>query len=199
MRMSQRRRKGQASIQPTGTSYQVIQSVRPSPGQHVTTDWWPAGTFKITTVAGSALGSYNVIASSIPSFATRFATLFDEYRILGVRFHVIPVCNLGTPNSGATVFVIDENDATAPASAAVVVQKRGSRILSNFPGARNRSYTFTWKAKDTTDEAWLSVSSVSTTSCALKFASDTTLAAPTASDIFIIQADLLISFRGDTP
>ncbi len=153
---------------------------------------------KYTTSSGAFDTNYSVQASNITNFASRFGALFDEYRFLKVKFILTPLYAGTTP--GATVFAIDENDATAVGSVAAAVQKVGSRVLTNFCGAyKGGSKTLIWAARDTADLQFLPTTNTTTLSVALKLVTDTTvLGSPSAQDLWTINAVVLMECRGYT-
>lgn len=183
---------------PGGRDYPVVPVVHGGPEQVVYDMEVPGGIQKLTTVAGIIASAVTVTAGLVSTFSSRFASLFDEYRIIGVNFHCIPLYAGTQP--GATAFCVDENDATAPGSTQVIVNKEGSRVLPNYAGAFPKGYVIKWQAKDTADLQFISTGTTNVTSCALKIATDsTTLSAPTAVDLWAIIPRLRIQFRGFVP
>ncbi len=183
---------------PTGRSAPVVPRFRTSAIQHVYRDWIPMKPVKYTTSSGAFDTNYSVQAQNITSFASRFASLFDEYRILKVRFVIVPLYAGTTP--GATVFAIDENDATATGSVSAAYEKIGAKLVTNAAQAyKSGKFTMTWAAHDTADLQFLSTTSTSVLSCALKIVTDTTLlGSPSAQDLWVVAPVALMEFRGFT-
>jgi hypothetical protein len=130
-------------------------------------------------------------SANITGFATRFASTFDEYRILGASVKVTPV----TASVGVTKFWFDEKSSSTPTSNEA--QERTSTPLANSNSNSSSYRTFSWRAKDLLD---LQYTPIGTNVTPVNFKIYTDLAtwgAPVAvTNLWIIEPNVLIEFRG---
>jgi hypothetical protein len=144
-----------------------------------------------TTVAtGQIANVYAVTAAAIPTFATRFASLFEEYRIVKVRF---VVKNFSTINPGLFTHWFDEKNATAPTAAEAL------RInLKTFSACSPSPHSLTWVARDPLDLQYTDCSSLLTNPVSYKLYTDNAVfgSSIVATAYAQVTASILIQFRG---
>jgi len=143
--------------------------------------------------AGAAAQVYPIDITRINAFGTRFASLFDEYCIVGVKLEV-RLDNVTNPQ-GILIAFLDEKSSALPTAAVAQAAARLDMILSNTESPSR--YSIEWKPRDYTD---LSYSDTSTTIAPvnLKFYAsnaDTGTGASTSAGI-MITGTFAFTFRG---
>ena len=155
--------------------------------------WLQGPTSLIASQASTGLiSTYIAPALSQLNKASSIKAVYDEYRLLKVRFHVRPA----TLSPGTTKFVLDDADATTP-DQTWADSVRGY-MLSNNSSDPKSTRTFTYASQDFDDLAWQSTYSDATyTPCALKmFSSLAAYGTPTSTNIWVITWEGLFEFRG---
>jgi hypothetical protein len=110
----------------------------------------PLAPTQFTVATGAIATSTALNTAIIPSFASRFATLFQEYRILGVTLTIRQTTTpAGGGNSGVTCFFIDEKSATAPTAAVTLDRPRIE--ASNLADTSDKVHLIKWVANDLLD------------------------------------------------
>jgi hypothetical protein len=169
-----------------------ITLVKSSPRQTVWDAWLPALPTKVTTtVTTGVIAHFFVInISNIQAFATRFASTFDEYRIVQARFKISMFSSL---NPGLLMVFMDENSFGAPTLAEA--RERAQKVIS----AANveKPLTITWTAADPQDLLYTAIGS-GFTPAAFKVYSDNANfgSSIVATDYFETTAEFRIQFRG---
>lgn len=155
--------------------------------------WLQGPTSLVASQATTGLVStYVAPALSQLNKASSIKAIFDEYRVLKIRFRVKP-CTLA---NGSTKFVLDDADATVP-DQTWADSVRGY-MLSNNSSDPKSDRTFTYVSQDFDDLAWQSTYSDATyTPVALKmFSSLSSYGTPTSTNLWIVTWEALFEFRG---
>jgi hypothetical protein len=107
----------------------------------------PGSNVKLTTTVttGVVAQTYAVSSDNITGFNTRFSNTYDEYRIVGADFKLIP---LGA-NAGEMNFWFDEKSAAAPT--ANMAAERICRQATMNSGSPKSTITMKWRARDLLD------------------------------------------------
>jgi len=126
----------------------------------------PAQKVMKTTVDGYALYSSNAggtfaiadspTLASVPGYAN-FSAGFDEFRIVGIDWAVIPT-TVDLP--GVMLAYVDDSDATAPTLTSAATRDGKTLAMSANSGKR---LAFKWRSQNFTDLTWLDVSSGAST------------------------------------
>jgi len=162
-------------------------------GQPVYSVAVPAIPVKLTqTVTTGVVSSVLLVSSaSIQDFATRFATLFTEYRIISVVFSV----NLfSSTQPGLALSWIEEKDFSAPTAG-----EAAERGVKRFAlGANQMPHHFRWLVSDPFDLQFRDSDSAAQSVAAFKVYSDNATygSGITAADIGLISASFTFQFRG---
>jgi hypothetical protein len=130
--------------------------------------------------------------SDTPNSAN-FCAVYDEYRILKIKFTVQAI---NPTMIGATKIYVDENDSTVPNSASAAA--RVGALVPNCSANPKSVHTFVWQAKDYTDLAYTSTGSPSFSPCFLKFFTNNTEygTVNSAGDAFDLMYEMTVQFRG---
>jgi hypothetical protein len=171
----------------------VMGLVRSFPGQPVAEHW--VSTFNtlltgtVTTGVVSSVISMNPVAL-VTNWATRFQTLYEEYRVKAVRARVL--CASGS-NTGTLLCYWDEKSNTAPSNASAS-QEAMKRICN---GDVYKEHIMTWHAKDLLDLEYTAIGTA-VNPVYWKLYTDTAnnAAPPLAQPFCTVDFRLTIQFRG---
>jgi hypothetical protein len=107
----------------------------------------PIGQVTSLITAGGAAASVPLDLTQIPSFSTRFASLFREYAIVGARLELR--LNNTLNNAGLVCGYLDEQSSAAPTANECASRPRLDMLLTQQfqPG----SYRMSWKPRDLLD------------------------------------------------
>lgn len=127
----------------------------------------------------------------INAWATRYATLFREYRVVALRF----VAESTNSTTGKTMVTIDDANGTAPTTA--LMEDQGYVMLSNAVGSNDSHCAGKWTLADTGESSWI-LTSQGRTPCYIKLYTDNafwnTPAAATTK--IVLHVLYTIQFRG---
>lgn len=93
---------------------------------------------------GDTLAAMSFKLSDVPN-AGEFTSLFDEYKIEAVKVHFVPTHNSSTEAATGSkkipylITATDNDDATAPASIGVLLQKESAKVHGMFDQMRVRT------------------------------------------------------------
>ncbi len=162
----------------------------------------PAQKVMKTTVDGYSLYSSNAggvfaiadspTLSSVPGYAN-FSAGFDEFRIVGIDWAVIPT-TVDVP--GVMLAYIDDSDATAPTLSSAGTRDGKALALSANSGKR---LAFKWRSQNFTDLTWLDVSSGAGTqfaTCKIFASSATGGGSGPVNNAVFVRWKLHVEFRG---
>jgi hypothetical protein len=146
----------------------------------------------IAVAAGAVANAGAISATNVNNFATRFASLFDEYCIVGMALE-LRIQNVTAGSVGFVLAFIDEKIATAPNAASLNVPRIDMMIGSESPSR----YDINWIAHDYIDLQWTQTSTTVIPLYLKIYASNanTLTSAGTACDI-LISGTLQFCFRG---
>lgn len=147
---------------------------------------------RTAVAAGATTSVYNIDISKVDSFATRFASLFDEYCIVGAKLE-IRLNNIVVPQGFVCAYVDEKSSAVATLSAA---QSAGR--LDMVVGVESPSrYDISWVPGDFTDLSYSDTGTTTTPAYIKFFASNagTGTNAATTFDI-MITGTFAFTFRG---
>lgn len=166
---------------------------RTAPLQPLTIMVVPAVPVKITQVVttGVTASSLNVGHGQIQDFATRFATLYQEYRIVRVKFTIEL---FSSTNPGLILAWIDEAQTGAP-TAGVAAE----RAVYRFPtGSNQKTHSFVYVPSDPDDLAWRPTTSAAVDIASFRWYSDNATygAGVVASDVGMVSALFTLQLRG---
>ncbi len=155
----------------------------------------PIAPAPVIMAAGALAGVINIDTSIVRAWATRFATLFKEFAIVGARFE-IRLTSAGTP-SGLVLFYIDENSAAAPTNAALDYAHAEVPIVNQQVDTTGSLHVVEWQAKSYEDLTWDPTSAAGLVAYLKVFASvaDTGTLAGTSAN-FMITGSIACCFRG---
>lgn len=147
-------------------------------------------------VTGALAAVLNIDASQIIGFSSRFASLFQEFSIVGARFE-IRVSASAAPQ-GMILAYIDENSSAAPTALQALHRPHAEiPLVGSVVDSTGSLHVVEWKAHSYADLTWDPVSTAGTVGY-LKLYADVTntgTQATTAADILITGA-LAVCFRG---
>lgn len=148
------------------------------------------GSTVITT--GVMAASFPITASQVLGFAARFASTFDEYRILGADIILRPA----GPNSGSSAFWFDEKSPTTPTQNESL--ERTAVILPNNSANSKSTRMLRWRARDLLDLEYHPIGTTNVQPVTFKLYTDNVAwAAPiVATQLWVVQAVLHVEFRG---
>ncbi len=143
-----------------------------------------------TTSAGGALASiYEIKASNVTNFTSRFGSLFEEYRIVKAKF---TFRGYSSTTSGLFIHWIDEKDASAPTLA-----ESKAKAAAAFAPADQRPHVLVWRARDPLDLQYIDCGTTTTTLATYKIYSETTTYGTTNSTTYgCVFAEFWVQFRG---
>jgi hypothetical protein len=144
-----------------------------------------------TVTTGVIANTYQMSTAGIESFAARFGSTFDEYRILRVDVRVRPV----NAASGVSAMFFDEKSTSAPTLA-----DAGEKTLSLFPNTNSAQRTqimMRWRARDLLDLQYTAIGA-SATPVTFKIYTDTAnFGAPAAvTPVWLVEPLFHFEFRG---
>jgi len=146
-------------------------------------------TTTITTGVISALAA--VGTGAITSFAARFGSTFDEYRVLGANLKITPVA----ASTGVSKLWFDEKSNAA--ASLVDSQERNALALANTNAMSKSQAVMKWRARDLLDLQYTPIATA-TTPVYWKLYTDTAnWGAPVAvTALWLVEVDTIIEFRG---
>lgn len=151
----------------------------------------PPNVLTTTVTTGVISSAVAISTAQITSFATRFGSTFDEYRILGANIQIRPL----TVSTGVTRFWFNEKSATAPAANDSF--ERTGITLDNTNANSKSNTTMTWRARDLLDLQYTPIGTASTPAYFDVYTNNGNWGAPvTATALWIYDMELLIEFRG---
>jgi hypothetical protein len=170
----------------------VALQLHPSwPGQPVAQFKVELTRMPIVTAASVVAMTYTPNLANIALFSTRFASLFEEYRIIKVDLYIVGVG--GSGNTGCLQMWFDEKDATVPTLAESLrkTPRQDTWNVSNIV----KPHQMSWLASDTLD---LEYTDVGTTVSPVHFKAygDGSLGLVAASTVAVITGTVTIQFRG---
>ncbi len=165
-----------------------------NPSQVITRQQLQGPSQIVATQATTALLDTAYITPSLGglSNASSWKGLFDEYRILGIKFIIEPV----TLANGVTKFVMDDEDTTSPSS--TWMNSRIGTILSNNSSVAKSHAVLKYRCQDVDDLQWKSTATeYSYTPMALKmYTSLSGYGSPTSTNLWWISWIIDLEFRG---
>jgi hypothetical protein len=111
---------------------------------------------------------FTVSTASVSNFATRFGSLYEEYRIVKAKFSVRLFSSI---NPGLLIMWVDEKSASAPTLAESRTKSNARDIVNG--SATNRTPTLTWTPHDPVDQQYTAIST-NTVFASFKIYSDNT-------------------------
>jgi len=129
--------------------------------------------------------------NDVENWGTRFAAVFEEYRLLGavVKLNAVSIAQ------GSSRVWWDEKYSSSPTS----LESTGkSTVTLSNNSAREQRTTFRWRANDVSDMNFTAISSALTNSAYFKvFTNNAQLNAPiVATSLFTFQVHYILEFRG---
>jgi hypothetical protein len=144
-----------------------------------------------TVTSGLLAANYSVGASNIPTFSTRFASTFDEYRIIKANVRVRPV----SAGSGVSRFFFNEESTSNPN--ATDAADRVGWELSNSNANSSSTRDFKWSPRDIDDLVFTSTGTLVNPVYFKIYTDNATYGAPiVATQLWVISAELTVEFRG---
>lgn len=148
----------------------------------------------LSTIVTSGLIAFaqQLQAAQITGFASRFASTFDEYRILGANVRITPM----SASVGVSKLWFDEKSTSAPT--ANEAQERTSVPLANTNAMASSRRTMRWRARDLLDLEYTATSVTNVTPVTFKLYTDVaTWGAPAAATVlWLVEPEFLVEFRG---
>jgi hypothetical protein len=148
--------------------------------------------YSTTVTSGVIANSYSINASSnVTGFSTRFASTFDEYRIIKAIMKIRP-CSAST---GLTRFFFDELSGTNPTQNDAL--ERVGIELCNSNANSSSTKEMHWSPRDLDDQNFVATTA-SVTPCYLKIYTDAAVfgAPATVTPLWLISQNLTVEFRG---
>ncbi len=162
------------------------------PGQVVKTFKLPLTPFTVvTTVTTGQIAAFLLVqASAIQNFATRFGSLFEEYRIVKVRFWFK---TFSSSNPGLLTHWIDEKDQTAP-----IASEAKQKSALQFSAADPSPHVLTWTARDPLDLQYTDIGTTTVTPVTYKlFTNNADFgSSPVSTPYGTISSQIWVQFRG---
>jgi len=145
-----------------------------------------------TTVTTGLIASTQAVQkTSISSFATRFATTYDEYRFVGCNYK----CRAVGANPGIGVVWFDEKSNANPTLA-----ESQERIGRRFPfnsGNGKSDFVMRWRANDLVDLQWSAIATTQTPAYFKVYTDNANYGASiTATPYLLIEPEYIVEFRG---
>jgi hypothetical protein len=143
-----------------------------------------------TVTTGVINTTYPLQAADLQNFATRFGALFEEYRIVKVKYSYKP---FSVTNPGLLVHWIDEKQAAAPTSAEAL-QKSNKQ----FAASNQSPHTLVWVSNDPLDLQYIDIGTTNTVLCSYKVYSDNANfgSSIVVTSYGVITGDAWVQFRG---
>lgn len=155
----------------------------------------PVSPGSISIASGAIAGVINIDSSIVKNFATRFASLFKEFAIVGCRLELR--LNNCTAPQGLMLAYIDENDNSAPTAASLDYAHVEVPLVLNAADTTGSLHVLEWKAQSFEDLTWDPTSSAGLVAYLKVFSSvaDTGTTSSTAATIMLTGA-ISVCFRG---
>jgi len=192
----QSNRRGKSKKIPNGVNMRIARTLSDGDsyrGQQKTTLVVPGSPFLLTTTVTTGVISALAAVSTgaITSFAARFGSTFDEYRILGANLRITPVA----ASTGVSKLWFDEKSNAA--ASLVDSQERNSLSLANTNAMSKSQHVMRWRARDLLDLEYSPIGTV-TTPVYWKLYTDTAnWGAPAAvTPLWLVEVESIIEFRG---
>jgi hypothetical protein len=126
----------------------------------------------------------------LSSFGTDYGSIFHEYRIRSVDFHIVAMNNA----LGATLFRFEEKNGASPAFSEM--QESTSVLMQNNSANPKSNFHMRWTARDLDDLVFQEISTYNSV-CFFKIYTDgTNLISPDSSYLWMIRPVMRIEFRG---
>lgn len=153
----------------------------------------PISVVAFSVATGALASNYSISTGSIAAFATRFASLFREYCIVGCRFEVR--ISVTANASGILAVWIDEDSNATPTAAQAANRARLDVGLVANPV--DRVYRIDWKPLDYLDLDWTD-GGTNTTPAFLKLYTDVANFGTTATTTaqVLVTGTVALCFRG---
>jgi len=158
-------------------------------GQYKTKIRLPGTPQLLSLVVGAMASAQPISSAQVTSFAARFGSTFDEYRILGADVKIRPVDQL----AGITAFFFDEKSTAAPAL--IDAQERTSVSLCN-QGFQRSFKTMKWRARDLLDLQYAAIGTAYTPVTFKAFTNVANYGSAGSFPVWVIETDLIVEFRG---
>jgi len=145
-----------------------------------------------TTVTTGLIASTQAVQkTSISSFATRFATTYDEYRFVGCNYK----CRAVGPNPGVGVVWFDEK-SNSTATLTDSQEKTGRRFPFNSASDKG-DFVMRWSATDLVDLQWSAIATTQTPVYFKIYTDNTNYGASiVATPYILIEPEYIVEFRG---
>lgn len=167
---------------------------KPSNASQVKVGMWLQGPpTKLTSQSSTGLVSAAITPSlSALTLASNWKAIYDEWRLLRIRFTLIP---LGA-NGGCTKFIMDDEDATIP-NASFAAERRGL-LATNNSANHTSPIVLNYQSQDVDDLKFVgTVTSPSYTPMALKVYTDlSTYVTQPSTDLWLVSWEGFFEFRG---
>jgi len=149
--------------------------------------------FNLNVAAGAIANSQVIDTTVIAAFATRFASLFREYCIVGARIEIR--LNAATNSQGLVRVWIDEDSAAVPTG--VQAQSRAALDIAIVSSPPDKVYMIEWKPYDLLDLDWTDVGTNVTSAWMKTYANNAfTGTAVTTTAQLAISGTIALAFRG---
>jgi len=145
-------------------------------------------------VAGGIADVINIDTSLINNWATRFASLFKEFAIVGARFNV-RITSVSSP-VGLIFAYIDEQSAAAPTAASLNVAHATIPIVSTDVDSTASLHKVDWVAKSYADLTWDPVPASGLVGYLKLYASAATGTGATTGAQLGVTGSVAVCFRG---
>jgi hypothetical protein len=150
-----------------------------------------SGLFSTAATTGIIALTSPLGTAAIAGFTTRFASTFDEYRILGIAIKIRAVAQ----STGITNFFLDEKNPSAPTS--LDAQERIALRLPNSNANSASFKTMMWRARDLLDLEYSTITTATTPVFFKVYTDAPTFGSPiVATPLFIVEYDYTVEFRG---
>jgi hypothetical protein len=175
-----------------GGNSPIYRNIASYPGQPLATHTVRSYTNVLTTTvtSGQIAVVYQLGPSFVTNWATRFASLYEEFRLMRVN---ALIQMFSSQNPGVLLLYWDEKTTTVPNNAAA-----SERVTRRIAAADiSKTHRMSWKAKDTVDLAYTATSGSDVPVCLMVFTNNANngssiVATPYAS----ISFELVFQFRG---
>lgn len=154
--------------------------------------WLPSLPVKSTTIVTSGVIalSYSLSNTNLQSFNTRFASTFDEYRIVQARMRIR---FFSSTNPGVLQVWFDEKVAAAPSLA----QAQERYIASLSCASVDKNYQTTWTSADPLDLQYVQVGVTATPAYFKMYTDNANFGSSiVATDYFEVEGEFRVQFRG---